>query len=112
MLNLMPFVYYAFAAVLIGGGAMGSRVSGKSSSLLGSLAFGVVAIAAGVLARSNPRAGLILGLIDALAVAAFFFYRYQSTQKFMPAVPSMILSGIVAALTVAALSAAGKAVGR
>lgn len=112
MLNFMPIVYFLYAVVLVGGGAMGSKVSGKTSSLLGSLAFGVVAVAAGILARSNPRAGLILGLIDALAVAAFFVYRYQSTGKPMPAFPSIALSAIVAALTAVALSQLTKTAGR
>jgi uncharacterized membrane protein (UPF0136 family) len=106
--NIMPVVYYAFAAILVGGGIMGSHVSGKPSSFLGSLAFGTVAVIAGVLARSNPRAGLILGLVDALAVAIFFVYRYSVTGKPMPAFPSIALSAIVIILTAIALGNLGR----
>ena len=108
MQNVMPIVYYLYAAILVGGGAMGSRVSGKPSSLLGSLAFGAVAVVAGVLARSNPRAGLILGLVDALAVALFFVYRYSVTHKAMPAFPSIALSALVVILTAISMASLGK----
>ena len=104
MLKILPFVYYAFGAILMGGGAMGSKVSGKSSSLMGSAAFAVLAIVAGILLKNNPRIGLILGLVNSLAVAGFFFYRYTSTGKPFPAFPSIGLSLIVLALTVIAMA--------
>ena len=97
--NLMSVVYFVYAAILVGGGAMGSRASGKSSSIMGSAAFAFVAIVAGFIARSNPRVGLIIGLIDALAVAGFFVYRFASTGKPFPAAPSIALSLVVLALS-------------
>jgi uncharacterized membrane protein (UPF0136 family) len=108
VLNAMPIVYFVYAAALIGGGAMGSKVSGKSSSLLGSLAFGVVAVAAALLLRGNPRAGLILGLVDAVAVAGFFVYRYTATKSAMPAFPAIGMSLIVVILSFVAYSAVSK----
>jgi uncharacterized membrane protein (UPF0136 family) len=108
VLNAMPIVYFLYAAALVGGGAMGSKVSGKSSSLLGSLAFGAVAVVAAMLLKGNPRAGLILGLIDAVAVAGFFFMRYMSTQKAMPAFPAIGMSVIVLILSFVALSSVSK----
>jgi uncharacterized membrane protein (UPF0136 family) len=106
--NVMPIVFYVYAAILVAGGVMGSRVSGKPSSILGSLAFGSVAVVAGILTRSNPRAGLILGLVDALAVALFFVYRYSVTHKAMPAFPSIALSALVVILTAISIANLGK----
>lgn len=102
----MPIVYYVFAAALIGGGAMGSKVSGTWHSIAGALGFGIVAIIAGVVTRNNPQTGLVIGLVDALAVGAFFVYRYTSTGKPMPAFPSIAMALIVAGLTIAAMNAA------
>ncbi|MDX1932301.1 MAG: TMEM14 family protein [Capsulimonadales bacterium] len=102
MLKFLPIVYYIYAATLVGGGVMGSVVSKKPSSLLGSLAFGIVAVVAGALLTRNPRAGLIIGLLDAVAVGIFFAYRYSVTQKPMPAFPSIALSVIVLVLTLLA----------
>lgn len=104
MLKIMPIVYYLFAAALIGGGGMGSRVSGTWHSVGGGLAFGIVAIIAGVITRKNPPMGLIIGLVDALAVGAFFVYRYSSTGNPMPAFPSIAMALLVVGLTVAAKS--------
>ena len=108
MLNAMPIVYFLYAAALVGGGAMGSKVSGKPSSLLGSLAFGAVAVAAALVLKGNPRAGLIIGVIDAVAVALFFVYRYMVTQKMNVAAPAIGMSLIVLILSFVAFSALGK----
>ncbi len=101
----MPLVYYAYAAILVGGGAMGFIMAKSPWSLIGSLGFGAVAVVAGLLTRNNAQAGLVIGLVDALAVAGFFAYRYAGTHKAMPAFPSIGLSVLVIALTVAALVA-------
>lgn len=108
MLNAMPIVYFLYAAALVGGGAMGSKVSGKSSSLLGSLVFGAVAVVAALLLKGNPRAGLILGLIDAVVVTGFFIFRYISTQKGMVAFPAIGMSVIVLILSFVAYSSVSK----
>jgi uncharacterized membrane protein (UPF0136 family) len=107
--NIVPNLYYVYAVILVGGGYMGSKVSGKPSSLIGSAVFAAVAVAAALLARSNPRAGLILGLVNALAVTVFFIFRYVETQKAMPAFPAIGLSVVVAILTAVALSGLGRA---
>lgn len=111
MLNNMPIIYFVYAALLAGGGVMGSLASGKPSSLLGSAGFALVAVVAGVLTRSSPSTGLIVGLLDALAVAAFFVYRYASTGKAMPAFPSIALSLLVVIATLIALGAHRRAAG-
>ena len=101
----MPIVYFVYAALLVGGGFMGYRMAGSTDSIIGASVFAVVAIVAAVLLRSNPRVGLTVGLVDALAVTALFVYRYMKTGKPMPAFGSIGLSLIVLALTVAAMSA-------
>jgi uncharacterized membrane protein (UPF0136 family) len=108
VLNAMPIVYFLYAAALVGGGVMGTMKSGKPSSLLGSLAFGAVAVAAAFVLRGNPRAGLIVGLIDTVLVAAFFAYRYMETKNAMPAFPAIGMSAIVLILSAVALSSVGK----
>jgi uncharacterized membrane protein (UPF0136 family) len=108
VLNAMPIVYFLYAAALVGGGMMGSKVSGKSSSLLGSLAFGLVAVAAAMLLKGNPRFGLLLGILNAVAVTGFFIFRYVSTQKVMPAFGAIGLSVVVLILSFVAYSAVSK----
>jgi uncharacterized membrane protein (UPF0136 family) len=78
-------------------------VSKKPSSILGSAVFAALAVAAAVVARTNPRLGFIIGLVNTVLVTGFFIYRYTSTGKAMPAIPSIALSIIVAILTVMAL---------
>ena len=106
MSKFMPVVYFVFAVALIGGGAMGSRVSGTWHSIGGALGFGIVAALAGFLVMNGSRTGLLLGLVDALAVGGFFVYRYMSTGKTVPAFPSIAMALIVAGLTVAAMASA------
>lgn len=108
MQNLVANLYYVYALVLVGGGAMGSMVSKKPSSLIGSSVFGAIAVAAAVVARTNPRLGLIIGLVDTVLVTGFFIYRYMETQKAMPAFPSIGISVILAVLTVMALAGLNK----
>ena len=111
MVHLMPVVYYVFAAILLGGGAMGSYVSQKPSSLLGSAAFAAVSVVAGVLTGRNAATGITVGLVNAIAVAGFFVYRYLETRKAMPAAPSILLSLAVIAMSLLALAAARRAPG-
>jgi len=106
MLKFMPIVYYVYAAALLGGGLMGFKMAGSTKSIYGGAAFAAVAVIAGLLTRSQPGTGLIVGLVNAIAVAGFFFYRYLSTGKPMPAFGSIGLSVVVIALTLAAFAAA------
>ncbi len=108
MEKIIPIVYYVYAVLLIGGGAMGSKVSGKPSSIVGSLIFGAVVVVAGVLTKHHPRVGMILGIVDALAVTGFFIYRYSHTHKAMPAFPAIAMSLVVVVLTAITFASAGK----
>ncbi len=108
----MPIVYFAYAAILLGGGVMGFVAAKSSASLIGSGVFAVVSLIAAVLTRSNPPAGLGLGLVNALAVGGFFVYRYLNTGKPMPAFPSIALSLLVIVVTLVAFASARAASGR
>ena len=68
--------------------------------------FGIVAIIAGVITRTNAQSGLIIGLVDALAVGGFFVWRYVTSHNPMPAFPSIALALIVAGITLAAMNSA------
>ena len=111
MHNAMPLVFFLYAAILFGGGIMGYMVAKSTMSIIGSAAFAAVSIVAGLLTRSNPSAGLTVGIVNALAVAGFFFYRYQSTGKPMPAFPSIALSILVIVLAAIAFSSIRRASG-
>ncbi|GAB4458642.1 MAG: hypothetical protein OHK0029_20170 [Armatimonadaceae bacterium] len=104
MQNIISILYFIYAAALVGGGAMGTKASGKPSSLIGGAVFAAVAVAAGILIRTNPRIGLIVGLVDAIAVAAFFAYRLMGGAKPMPAVPAIAMSLVAVGVTIWALT--------
>lgn len=108
MQNLVANLYFVYAVILVGGGAYGSMKSGKSSSIIGAGIFGAIAVAAAIIARTNPRLGLIIGLIDAVAVTGFFIWRYMETKSAMPAFPSIGMSVILAVLTVVAIMGLSK----
>lgn len=107
MQNLVPILYYVYALILFGGGLMGFR-AGSVPSLIGSSVFAAVAVTAALLCKNNPRMGLIIGLINAVAVTGFFIYRYISTQKPFPAFPAIGISVIVLILTGIALAGLAK----
>lgn len=107
----MPLIFFLYAAILFGGGLMGYMVAKSTMSIVGSAAFAAVSIVAGLLTRNNPSAGLTVGIINALAVAGFFIYRYQSTGKPMPAFPSIALSILVIIIAAVAYSGLRRASG-
>ena len=111
MLSNMPLIFYLYAAILFGGGIMGYVAARSVMSVIGSAAFAAISIVAGLLTRSNASAGLTVGILNALAVAGFFLYRYQSTGKPMPAFPSIALSIIVIILAAIAFSGLRRASG-
>ena len=103
MISKMPIVYFVFAALIVGGGSVGSKVSHSWHSIAGSLAFGAVAVVCGLLTRRNPKAGLTLGWINALAFIGFFIYRFTQTGNMMAAMGPMMLGAIAFALSLIAL---------
>ena len=103
MISKMPIVYFVFAVLIVGGGIVGTKISHSWHSIAGSLAFGAVAVVCGLLTRRNPKAGLTLGWINALAFICFFIYRFTQTGLLMPAMGPMMLGAIAFALSLIAL---------
>lgn len=101
--NVISFVYFAYAALLVVGGGIGLIVGKSPMSLVGGAVFGLIAVFAAFLIINGGRVGLYVGLVDALAVAGFFLYRYLDKGKVMPAIPTIALSVIVIALSIIAL---------
>ena len=69
------------------------------SLLTGGLA-GVLIIGAGVLSASNPKVGYGTATVLAVALTAFFIYRFVSTGKAMPAMGVIGLSVVMIVLLV------------
>ena len=108
-MSLGQIVLLAYAILMIAGGVMGYATAGSKPSLFAGVGSGVVLIAAWILTRSSPTAGLWLGCVVALLLCVSFAMRLAKTAKFMPS--GMLLVVSVAALvllTVSALRAQGK----
>jgi uncharacterized membrane protein (UPF0136 family) len=90
-----------YGIAVAAGGVMGF-VEAKSimSLLTGGLA-GLIIIGAGVLSSSNPKAGYGTAAVLAVALTAFFIYRFMSTHKAMPAMGVIGLSVLMLILLVA-----------
>jgi len=94
------YVYFAYAAFVLAGGAMGYVKAKSTPSLMAAVAFAILIAAGGVLlAHGHPRSGLALGTVSALALIGFFILRYLKTRKAMPAIPMIALSVIALALS-------------
>jgi uncharacterized membrane protein (UPF0136 family) len=99
----MPWLSIAvivYGIAVAAGGVMG-YIEAKSimSILTGGLA-GVLIIIAGVMSNSNPKAGYGSAAVLAIALTAFFIYRFMSTHKAMPAMGVIGLSVVMLVLLV------------
>jgi len=78
----MPWLSIAvivYGIAVAGGGAMGFiKAHSVMSILTGGLA-GVILIAMGIYSKSNPRIGFGASAVIAVALIAFFLYRYFGT---------------------------------
>jgi len=100
MIEVTKIYYFVFGALTIIGGVMG-LVKGKSTiSLIAGGLCGVLLLIAGLLLRDKPQAGLILGGIVSLALAAQFLPKFIAKFNWMPAGMMIVLSilGIIATL--------------
>jgi len=99
----MPWLSIAvivYGVAVAAGGVMG-YVEAKSimSIITGGLA-GLLIIGAGFMAGSNPKAGYGATVVLALALIAFFIYRFSTTHKAMPAFGVIGLSTLMLILLV------------
>jgi uncharacterized membrane protein (UPF0136 family) len=99
----MPWLSIAvivYGVMVAGGGIMGYVQAGSPmSAITGGLA-GVLLIVAGVMSKNNPKAGYTMAAILAVALIAFFFYRYSTTHRAMPAFGVIGLSVLMLVLLV------------
>jgi uncharacterized membrane protein (UPF0136 family) len=91
---------FVFGVLTVAGGTFGYlKAKSRPSLIAGSIA-GVLLVLAGWLITSNARAGLVLGLVVSLALAARFGRAFAKTKKPMPA-GLMALLGIVGVILTA-----------
>ncbi|MCH9634532.1 MAG: hypothetical protein S4CHLAM7_12850 [Chlamydiae bacterium] len=85
-------VVLAYATLVLLGGMLGCFIAGSIPSLIAGVTFGVLIAFNGIkMLKGNPK-GQQLALIQAIILGSFFVYRYQTTQKAMPAIPMIIVS--------------------
>ncbi|MCS7300766.1 MAG: TMEM14 family protein [Fimbriimonadales bacterium] len=102
-MNGFQAVLLLYAIVIAAGGVMGYVQAQSTISLVnGLIAAALLLIGLGLSFR-NPAAGFGLSAVVALALGAFFAYRFFSTGKWMPGGVTMILSAITFAVMLLAL---------
>ncbi|HZP84749.1 MAG TPA: TMEM14 family protein [Chthonomonadaceae bacterium] len=92
-----------YGVLLIIGGILGYTEKRSLISLVSGVASGLIALAAYALARTQPRAGLGLGLVVSLILIGAMWMRFQKTGKVMPAGMLLAVSVIVFVVLGAAL---------
>ena len=78
----MPWLSIAvivYGIAVAAGGAMGFIMKGSVPSLISGGVSGLIILAMGIYSKSNPRVGFLVTTIMALALIAFFVWRYVST---------------------------------
>jgi uncharacterized membrane protein (UPF0136 family) len=100
MIDVTKIYYFVFGALTIVGGVMGFVKKASSASLIAGSLSGILLLIAGLLLRDKPQAGLILGGIVSLALAARFLPKFIGKFDWMPAGIMTVLSllGIIATL--------------
>ncbi len=92
--------FLIFGVLTIAGGIVGYVKAGSAPSIIAGSITGILLIVAGLLLPGHRLAGLIIGLIVSLALAAQFIPKFIRTGKLMPAGLMSVLSaiGVVLAL--------------
>lgn len=99
----MPWLSIAvivYGIMVAGGGIMGFVQAGSPMSAITGGIAGLLLMGAGFISKSNPRAGFAAAAVLAVALIAFFFYRYSTTHKPMPAFGVIGLSALMLILLV------------
>src|SRR5690348_10431406 len=92
----MPWLSIAvivYGIAVAAGGVMGKVAAGSNMSLLTGGLAGVLIIIAGVVAKNNPRAGFAGAAVLALALTAFFVYKFATDPAHKP-MPAMGVIGL------------------
>ena len=98
MIDVTKIYYFVFGALTIVGGVMGFVKKASTASLIAGGLCGVLLLIAGLMLRDKPQAGLILGGVVSLALAAQFLPAFLNKFNWMPAGMMSVLSllGIIA----------------
>ena len=88
---LGPTTLLVYGVLMVLGGLMGLR-AGSKTSLYAGAGSGVLLLVAWYVSRVNLAAGLWLGLVLTVLLAATFVGRWKKTGKFMPSGMLLLLS--------------------
>lgn len=81
-----------YATFVFLGGITGFILAKSIPSLFAGVVFGLLIALNGYRMLKGKIKGQQIALIQAIVLGSFFVYRYQTTQKLMPAIPMVILS--------------------
>jgi uncharacterized membrane protein (UPF0136 family) len=85
----MSYIIFLYSLFIIGGGVFGFR-AGSRISLIMSLFFGIVLMAASIANHQQKKWGLFLALITTYVLDSVFLYRFLVSFKFVP--PGLFLT--------------------
>ena len=107
MIQLAATYLFVFGALALAGGVLGFVKARSRASLIAGAASGALLLVAGYLVTSGRlQAGLILGVVLSVALAARFVPGFLRTRKAMPAGMMALLS--VGGIVVTGLALAGR----
>ncbi len=86
------YIVMSYAAAVLSGGLLGAFIAGSIPSLIAGVVFGSLIFLNGYKMYKEDARGQQLAMIQAIILGSFFVYRYQMTQKPMPAFPMIALS--------------------
>ena|SRR5476649_489114 len=100
MFGATKIYFIVFGLLTIAGGVMGYVKAGSTASLIAGSISGLLLLVAAFLLPSQAVAGLMIGAMVSLLLAAYFLPAFLRTSKMMPAGMMSLLSilGIVVAV--------------
>ena len=102
MLGAARIYFIIFGVLTIAGGVIGYVKAGSIASIIAGSISGVLLLVAGFILPEHRAAGLIMGLIVSLLLAAQFAPKFISTGQAMPAGGMSLLSVLGAVIVLVA----------
>ncbi len=93
-MNAFQAALLVYALIIAAGGVMGYVSAQSMVSLVNGLVAAVILLVGLAISFKNPPVGFGLSAVVALALGAFFAYRFFTTGKWMPGGMTMILSAV------------------
>ncbi len=88
-------IFIVYSLLLLVGGVFGYVKAGSIASIITSFSFGGALIAMSIFILKGKRIAEYSAFFTTLTLDAFFWWRYYSTGKFMPAGVMLLLSTLV-----------------